>query len=390
MICNKAVNVLWQCGNHGRVLGILQTAATTPRYSPSFQPRPNFSSLFAPQARLFSTSPINTTSSSPPSSANMASGKTFKLNNGVEIPAVGFGTFASEGSVGECYRSTKTALEVGYRHLDCAWFYQNEGEVGDAIADFLKEQNGKVTRKDLFICTKVWNHLHEPEDVKWSLNDSLKKLKLDYVDLFLIHWPVAAERTEDYKPKIGPDGKYVINKELTENIEPTWRAMEDIYASGKARAIGVSNFTIPGLKKLLSFAKVKPAVNQVEIHPFLPQQELLDFAKQNDILLVAYSPLGSQNQVPSTGEKVSENEALNAVAKKTGRTLAQVLIAWGIKRGYPVLPKSSTPSRIKSNFEDFELSDEDFEAVNAVAKGRHCRFVNMKDTFGYNVWPEEE
>ena len=166
--------------------------------------------------------------------------------------------------------------------------------------------------------------------------------------------------------------------------------MEDIYASGKVRAIGVSNFTIPGLKQLLSIAKVKPTVNQVEIHPFLPQQELLDFAKQNDILLVAYSPLGSQNQVPSTGEKVNENVGLNSVAKKTGHTLAQVLIAWGIKRGYPVLPKSATPSRIVSNFADFELSEEDFQAVNKVAKGRHCRFVNMKDTFGYNVWPEEE
>jgi diketogulonate reductase-like aldo/keto reductase len=182
----------------------------------------------------------------------------------------------------------------------------------------------------------------------------------------------------------------VIKKDLTENHEPTWRAMENLYHSGKARAIGVSNFTIPQLEKLYSYATVPPAVNQVEIHPFLPQQELLDYAKAKGHLLVAYSPLGSQNQVPTTGEKVNENPALNEVAKKTGHSLAQVLIAWGIRRGYPVLPKSATPSRIQSNFQQFELSDEDYDAVNAVAKGRHCRFVNMKDTFGYDLWPEEK
>jgi diketogulonate reductase-like aldo/keto reductase len=182
----------------------------------------------------------------------------------------------------------------------------------------------------------------------------------------------------------------VIKQELTENHEPTWRAMEALYHSGKARAIGVSNFKISHLDKLYEYATVPPAVNQVEIHPFLPNQELLDYAKAKNMLLVAYSPLGSQSQVPTTGEKVNENPTLNEVAKKSGHTLAQVLIAWGIRRGYPVLPKSATPSRIKSNFEQFELSDEDYEAVNAVATGRHCRFVNMKDTFGLDLWPEEQ
>lgn len=181
----------------------------------------------------------------------------------------------------------------------------------------------------------------------------------------------------------------MIKKELTENPEPTWRAMEDLYHSGKARAIGVSNFTIPRLQQLLSFANVKPHANQVEIHPFLPNEELLEFCKKNNILLIAYSPLGSQNQVPTTGERVSENPTLIKVAKGSGHTLAQALISWGVKRGYCVLPKSSNPDRIDSNFLDYEMSDKDFEAINAVAKGRHTRFVNMKDTFGYDVWPEE-
>jgi diketogulonate reductase-like aldo/keto reductase len=320
--------------------------------------------------------------------APLANTKTFKLSNGIEIPAVGFGTFASEGADGETYAAVTKALETGYRHLDCAWFYQNEGEVGDAVRDFLAK-NPSVTRKDIFICTKVWNHLHEPEEVEWSINSSLEKLKMDYIDLFLVHWPIAAEKDDQHMPKIGADGKYVIKKDLTENPEPTWRAMEKLYKDGKARAIGVSNWTVKGLEQLLSFAEVKPMVNQIEIHPFLPNTELVDYCQKNDILPAAYSPLGSQNQVPSTGEKVRTNETLNAVAERSGHDLAQVLLAWGLQRGYVVLPKSSTPKRIESNWLIPELSKEDFEAVQDVAKGRHTRFVNMKDTFGYDNWPEE-
>ncbi|EUC31089.1 hypothetical protein COCCADRAFT_28131 [Bipolaris zeicola 26-R-13] len=320
--------------------------------------------------------------------APLANQKTYKLYNGVTIPAVGFGTFASEGASGETYAAVTTALKTGYRHLDCAWFYQNEEEVGAAVRDFLKE-NPSVTRKDLFICTKVWNHLHEPDQVKWSFNSSLTKLGMDYIDAFLVHWPIAAESDDNHMPKIGADGKYIIKKDLTENPEPTWHAMEEIYESGKAKSIGVSNWTIDGLKKLLSFAKVKPMMNQIEIHPFLPNSDLVKFCQDNDILVSAYSPLGSQNQVPSTGEKVRTNAKLNEVAQRSGYDLAQVLLAWGLQRGYVVLPKSSTPSRIQSNWNIPELSKEDFDAVEEVARGRHTRFVNMKDTFGYDVWPEE-
>lgn len=136
----------------------------------------------------------------------MSNGKSFKLSNGVTIPGVGFGTFSSEGNKGESYKATLHALRTGYRHLDCAWFYLNEDEVGQAIKEFLKE-NTSVKREDLFVCTKVWNHLHRPEDVEWSFNNSLKNLQLDYVDLFLVHWPIAAEKETQEKPKIGSDGK---------------------------------------------------------------------------------------------------------------------------------------------------------------------------------------
>lgn len=165
--------------------------------------------------------------------------------------------------------------------------------------------------------------------------------------------------------------------------------MEKIYEDGKARAIGVSNWNISDFEKLFKFAKVKPTINQIEIHPFLPNEELVQYCFKHDVLPAAYSPLGSQNQVPTTGERVSENKTLNDIAQKGGNTLAQVLIAWGLRRGYVVLPKSGNPARMESNFKSINLSDEDYEAVNAVAKGRHFRFVNMKDTFGYDVWPEE-
>ncbi|EEQ85627.1 Glycerol 2-dehydrogenase (NADP(+)) [Blastomyces dermatitidis] len=312
----------------------------------------------------------------------------FKLSNGVTIPGLGFGTFANEGAKGESYAAVLHALRTGYRHLDCAWFYLNEDEVGQAIHDFLKE-NTNVKRSDIFVTTKVWNHLHEKDEVEWSLNDSLKRLKLDYVDLFLIHWPIACESNEKGLPKIGPDGKYVIKRNLTNNPEPTWRGMEAVYKAGKARAIGLSNFTIRGMEQILSFAEIPPHVNQVEIHPFLPNTELINYCFAHNILPEAYSPLGSQNQVPTTGEKVATNPTLNAIAKEGGHTLAQVLIAWGLRRGYVVLPKSSNPGRIESNFQEIGLTDEQFEAVNKVAEGRHVRFVNMKDTFGYDVWPEE-
>lgn len=318
-----------------------------------------------------------------------ASQKTFTLNNGTKMPALGFGTFANEGAKGETYKAVTKALEVGYRHLDCAWFYKNEDEVGQAVRDYLAAHPNELKREDLFICTKVWNHLHEPEQVEWSFNNSLQNLGMDYIDLFLVHWPIASESTPERTPKLGEDGKYVINKALTENPEPTWRAMEALVDSGKAKAIGVSNWTIDGLKQLLDFAKIKPAANQIEIHPFLPNDELVAFCQKNDILPVAYAPLGSQDQVPTTGEKVRTNKTLNEVADRSGHTLAQVLLAWGLQRGYAVLPKSGTPSRIESNFQVPQLSKEDFEAVSEVAKGRHTRFVNMKDTFGYNVWPEE-
>jgi len=164
--------------------------------------------------------------------------------------------------------------------------------------------------------------------------------------------------------------------------------MEKLYKAGKTRSIGVSNWTIRRLEALLKYAEIKPVINQVEIHPFLPNNKLIEYCLSQDILPAAYSPLGSQNQIGSTRETVSSNKELNELAKRKGVTLAQVLIAWGLKRGYVILPKSANEARIKSNIQLVDLTEEDFEAVNKIAKGRHDRFVNPQQ-FGYDVWAEE-
>jgi len=163
--------------------------------------------------------------------------------------------------------------------------------------------------------------------------------------------------------------------------------VEKLYKEGKTRSIGVSNWTIAGLESLLRIAEIKPAINQVEIHPFLPNTSLIKYCNTHDILPVAYSPLGSQLQVPYTGETVMSNKVLKEIAEKRGVSVAQILISWGLQRGYAVLPMSGNEERIKKNFEVVELSEEEFDAINNVSLGNRHRFVNLKETFGYDVWP---
>jgi diketogulonate reductase-like aldo/keto reductase len=181
--------------------------------------------------------------------------------------------------------------------------------------------------------------------------------------------------------------QYIIKKALTENLEPTWRAMEKLYKSGKTRSIGVSNWKSSGLEAMLKYADIKPAINQVEIHPFFPNTELVEYCFSHDILPVAYSPLGSQGQVAAARETLFQNAELGALAEKKGVTLAQLLIAWGLKRGYAVLPKSANETRIRSNFEIIELKEEEFRTISKVGEGKNTRFVNPKGMFGFDVSP---
>ncbi|AVK63961.1 2,5-diketo-D-gluconic acid reductase [Lactobacillus sp. CBA3606] len=262
---------------------------------------------------------------------------TYSLNNGTKIPIVGFGTWQTpDGQV--AYESVLAALKAGYRHIDTAAAYGNEDSVGKAIAD------SGVDRKDLFVTTKLWNADHGYEATKAALATSLDKLGLDYVDLYLIHWPNPAAMRANFE-------------QLTAD---TWRAMEDLYAARKARAIGVSNFRPAHLDVLLKTAKVVPAVNQIFLNPSDTEPEVVAYNEAHGILSEAYSPLG-------TG-KIFGIPALKTIADKYQKSVAQVVLRWSLQRGFLPLPKSVHADRIQQNTElfDFELSAEDVKTINGM------------------------
>lgn len=265
---------------------------------------------------------------------------TYQLNNGVEIPVLGFGTFkAMDGE--EAYRAVLEALKAGYRHIDTAAIYQNEESVGQAIKD------SGVPREEMFVTTKLWNSQQTYEQTRQALEKSIEKLGLDYLDLYLIHWP-------NPKPLRENDAWKTRNAEV-------WRAMEDLYQEGKIRAIGVSNFLPHHLDALLETTTIVPAVNQVRLAPGVYQEEVVAYCREKGILLEAWGPFGQ-------GE-LFDSKQVQEIAANHGKSVAQIALAWSLAEGFLPLPKSVTTSRIQANLDCFgiELSHEERETLKTTA-----------------------
>ncbi len=263
---------------------------------------------------------------------------TYTLSNGVKIPAIGFGTWQSpSGEI--AYNAVLTALRCGYRHIDTATTYGNEESVGQAIADFIKESG--IKREELFITTKLHNRDHGYEKTKAAIENSLKALGLEYIDLYLIHWPNPIMYRDDWK-----------NKD-----QESWKAMEEAYKEGKLRALGLSNFWPHHIDAILETATIKPVVNQIKFCPSINQKEVADYSRAKGMMLEAYSPMG-------TGS-VLNNKEMQEIAMKYNHSTAQVCIRYALQSGYIPLPKSVTPERIESNTDifSFELSDEDMKKI---------------------------
>ena len=271
------------------------------------------------------------------------------LNDGRSIPQLGFGVFQIDPA--DTAQAVRTALEIGYRHIDTAEMYGNEAEVGEGI------RTSGLDRDDVFVTSKLNNGFHEPDAARRAFDETLSKLGTDHVDLFLIHWPLPTRYGGDFVS--------------------TWKALEEFYRDGRARSIGVSNFTPHHLRRLARESDVIPAVNQVEVHPFFTNDEVRAYGAEHGIATEAWSPIAQGG--------VLDDPTISRIAERVGKSTAQVTLRWHVQLGHIVFPKSVTPARIKANYEifDFELTDEDLSLISALDKGEEGRTGPNPDSFDY-------
>ncbi len=283
------------------------------------------------------------------------------------MPALGFGTLIPDRQA--TLQATKAALDIGFRHLDCAERYRNEDVVGEAMQDVFKE--GKIRREDVFVTTKLWNTNHRPERVRPAFEASLKRLQLDYIDCYLIHTPFAFQPGDEQDPR-DAQGKVIYDTGVT--LADTWHALERLVDDGRCRAIGLSDVGLEQLRAIVAIARIKPAVVQVESHPYLPEWELLDYCRAQGIIVLAFAALGH-----SMEPRVLEDPVITAIAERVGRSPAQVALAWAVQRGTALLTTSKTPHRIEENFDIARLPDDAMAQMRAEIATR-VRFNSVVST----------
>ncbi len=293
------------------------------------------------------------------------------------IPALGFGTLIPDSAV--TLSATTDALAAGFRHFDCAERYRNEREVGEALQKGLAADG--LARADIFVTTKLWNSNHRPERVEPAFTASLDRLRLDYLDLYLIHTPFAFQPGDEQDPR-DQNGNVLYDHNVT--LLDTWRAMETLVDHGKCRAIGLSDITLNDLLPVFQSARIKPAVVQVESHPYLPEPELLQFCKDNGIVFLAFAPLG-HGMKPG----LLEDPVILAIAARVGKTPAQVLLAWAVQRGTAVLTTPRSAARAKENFDISALPEDALEQINRIQTRQRLNPVVNTGVPGFIPRPEQ-